>query len=94
MDIIIETVFHYGPDPELSLGKYFQDACCHQMRKRVALGIELFILRHTRILRVFGRNVAAYWKRESKTAMPTSVAMVPIKPMSSVNRIKLDLLFE
>ncbi len=42
----------------------------------------------------FVENAGAYWRRESKTAKPTKVAMVPIKPMSSVNRIKLDLLFE
>jgi hypothetical protein len=39
-------------------------------------------------------TAAAHWRSESRIAIPTKAAMVPIKPISSVNRIKLDLLFE
>jgi len=40
------------------------------------------------------RNRGWSLKGESRTAIPTKAAMVPIKPIGSVNRIKLDLLFE
>jgi len=52
-------------------------------------GIHVFYVSFTRKW-----NAASYWKRESKTAMPTTVAMVPVNAMSSVNKIKLGRLFE
>src|SRR5438132_2114269 len=96
MDVVIKPVFHHRPDAEPGFREDFQNTRGHDVRKRVTLRLELLVLRHTAILRMFLSEVERrfYLKRETRTAAPTTVAMVVIKAIISVKKMKLGRLSE
>src|SRR4051812_5087973 len=95
MDVVVKAILHHWTYTELGLWKHFLNARGHDVRQRMALRFKFLVLRHTRILYVVSGRVerGVYWRKESKTAIPTIVAIVPVKAASSVNRMKLGRLF-
>ena len=91
-----EYVLNHRPDTEPGFREDFQNTRGHNVRERVALRFELLVLRHTAILRMFLSEVERrfYLKRETRTPAPTTVAMVVVNAIISVNKIKLARLLE